>query len=98
MAVGAPLVASDTGPIRELLTHNKDALLAPFDQPLDLAHALESCLQDQPAARRRAAEAQARSLDYDASIGLQGWTRLLGEGVCQSGKPENPIDLVFRRM
>ena len=31
MAIGAPLVASDTGPVREVLTHGEDALLAPFD-------------------------------------------------------------------
>lgn len=77
MAAGSPLVASSTGPIREVLTHNTDALLAPFDQPLALADALESCLRDRPAALRRASQAQARSLDYDAGIGLEGWTRLL---------------------
>ena len=78
MAAGAPLVASDTGPIREVLTHNVNALLAPFDQPHQLANALVSCLQDRPAALRRAHEAQVKSLDYDASVGLKGWTSTLG--------------------
>ena len=82
MAAGAPLVASDTGPVREVLTHKVSALLAPLDQPSQLANALVSCLQDRPAALRRAREAQVKSLDYDSSVGLEGWTSLLaGMGV-----------------
>ena len=82
MAAGAPLVASDTGPVREVLTHKVNALLAPFDQPHELANALVSCLQDRPAALRRAHEAQVKSRDYDSSVGLKGWTSLLeGMGV-----------------
>lgn len=33
MAVGCPLVGSDTAPVREYLTHEKTALMAPFLQP-----------------------------------------------------------------
>ena len=40
MAIGAPLVASDTEPVREVLSHGVEALLALFDQPDRLA---ESC-------------------------------------------------------
>jgi len=77
MAAQVPLVASDTEPVREVLTQGQDALLAPLDQPLELAEALKACLLDPAAAQQRAARAQSRALQYDANCGLEGWTRLL---------------------
>ena len=78
MAIGAPLISSDTQPVREVLSHGVDALLAPFDQPERLAASLQACLLDREATLKRVAKAQERSLQYDASLGLEGWTRLLG--------------------
>lgn len=77
MAIGSPLVASDTEPVREVLSDGNNALLAPFDQSERLAAALQDCLLDRGAARERVARAQAHSSQYDASHGLEGWTRLL---------------------
>ena len=80
MAAGAPLIASDTGPVQEVLTHGSEALLAPFDQPRALASALESCLSDKLEASQRALNAQNRVAHYSASLGLEGWLAIL-EGV-----------------
>ena len=80
MAAGAPLIASDTGPVQEVLSHGSEALLAPFDQPRALASALESCLSDKLEASQRALNAQNRVAHYSASLGLEGWLAIL-EGV-----------------
>lgn len=77
MAAGAPIVASDTGPVREVLTHGREALLAPFDQPGALAEAMEACLLNRSASAERARQAQIRASRYDADLGLKGWMRLL---------------------
>ena len=75
MAIG--LVASDTGPVREVLTHGEDALLAPFDAIGEITEALQVCLTDREATRNRVLRAQERSLLYDSSRGVRGWARLL---------------------
>ena len=77
MAIGAPLVASDTGPVREVLTHGEDALLAPFDAIGEITEALQVCLTDREATRNRVLRAQEHSLLYDSSRGVRGWARLL---------------------
>lgn len=80
MATAAPLVCSDTEPVREVLEHGTEALLAPFDDPVALASALESCLQNPEAARGRAGRAQKRAETFDAQLGLEAWKRLLLRG------------------
>ena len=77
MAVGAPLVCSDTGPVREILTDGVDSLLAPIDDSALLAQALQKCLEDRSSAKKRAMAAQRRALTYDANRGLEGWNALL---------------------
>ena len=77
MAVGAPLVCSDTGPVREILTDGVDSLLAPIDDSALLAQALQKCLEDRSSAKKRAMAAQRRALTYDAHRGLEGWNALL---------------------
>ena len=62
MAVGAPLVCSDTGPVREILTDGVDSLLAPIDDSALLAQALQKCLEDCSSAKKRAMAAQRRAL------------------------------------
>ena len=57
MACGAPLVASDTAPVRELLQHEENGLLVDFFSPEQLAAACIRLLNDKTLAEglRRAA-------------------------------------------
>ena len=79
MAVGAPLVASNTEPVREVLSHGLNALLAPFEKPAELALALKDCLTDRASTQSRVRQAQAHSNKYDSSTGIARWTCLLEE-------------------
>ena len=94
MAVGSPLVCSDTGPVKEVLTDGLDSLLVPIDSPEAQASALQKCLMDPSSALERASAAQDRALNYDAFHGLEGWKALLGAEECQSGKRDHSIDVV----
>lgn len=60
MACGAPLVASDTAPVREVASHGREALLVPFDDAAALADAISACLDDRSAAAARADNALQR--------------------------------------
>lgn len=62
MAVGAPLVLSDTAPVREFADADC-ALLAGFDAPSDYADAVLELIAQPGAARRLGAVARARILD-----------------------------------
>ena len=59
MAVGRPVVTADTPGVRELLTHDKDALLVPAGDAAALAGALVRLAADE-ALRRRLGEAARR--------------------------------------
>jgi glycosyltransferase involved in cell wall biosynthesis len=52
MACGAPLVASDTAPVRELLQHEQNGLLVDFFSPEQLAAACIRLLNDKTLAER----------------------------------------------
>ena len=80
MSAGVPLVCSDTGPVREVLTANEDALLVPFEDPELISASLADCLMDKEKANRRARRAMRRASAYDTSEGLQRWKALLGAG------------------
>jgi glycosyltransferase involved in cell wall biosynthesis len=71
LAIGCALVASDTAPVREFVTHRKTGLLAPFLQPEAVADAVLTLLEDRVLANRlrRAARAWAeKNLDMDVYI------------------------------
>lgn len=57
MASGRPVVASDLPSIREVLTHEKNALLVPPGDPRALAAAIDRLLRDRELSRRLAARA-----------------------------------------
>lgn len=76
MACGAPIVASDTAPVREVVRDGCDGLLVPFFEHGAVARRLHECLQrdiDQGVTRK--------SMEYGASHGLAtgsaGYTHLL---------------------
>jgi len=59
LATGCALVASDTAPVREFVTHRKTGLMVPFLQPEAVADAVLTLLEDQPLARRLRRNARA---------------------------------------
>jgi glycosyltransferase involved in cell wall biosynthesis len=71
MAAGCAIVASDTEPVREFVTHGKTGVLAPFLQPEKVADAVLEVLENSVLARRirKAARAWAeKHLDMDAYL------------------------------
>lgn len=66
MSVGCAIVASDTQPLREAITHDETGLLVDFFDPVALAGAVISLLDDTK--RREALGQQARNFavkNYD---------------------------------
>jgi len=78
MACAAPIVASDTAPVREVLRHRQNALLVPFHSAGDLAAAVLELLVEGPrfAAMRRQAAADAQR--FDPAAALAAYDNLLG--------------------
>jgi glycosyltransferase involved in cell wall biosynthesis len=73
MEAGTPIVATDVGGVRELVTDGVHALVVAPDDPRALARALDGALTDRDAAQERAARARARRrehFDWDA-VGAQ---------------------------
>lgn len=58
MAIGCPLVASDTAPVREVARHGETALLTGFHDTGAIAEAVERLLEDRALARRLGAAAR----------------------------------------
>jgi len=52
MACGAPIIASDTAPVRELVEHEKTGLLVPFFAACGFAGAIEKLLREPERARK----------------------------------------------
>ena len=91
MAAGTPLVCSDTGPVRELVTHGVEALLAPFQSIEIIARQLEDCLVDPSSASGRAKLAMSKACNYSAESGLFLWTELLSKLECQSKNSQQTL-------
>ena len=95
LAIGCPIVGSDTEPVREFITHGENGLLTPFLDPKAIAASVLSLLEDKSVTRslRSAARAYAeRRLSmtdyltaYDATI-----ERLTGENPAASPGAESP--------
>ncbi len=64
MATGRPIVTSDLPSIREVLTHEENALLVPSGEPEALAAAIERLLGDAALSERLAARAIEQVRDY----------------------------------
>ncbi len=73
MEAGTPIVATDVGGVRELVTDGVHALVVAPDDPGALARAIDDALTDRGAAAERATRAQARRrehFDWD-TVGAQ---------------------------
>jgi len=52
MAIGCPLLGSDTEPVREFITHDETGLLVPFFEPATIAESVLRLIEDQALAKR----------------------------------------------
>jgi glycosyltransferase involved in cell wall biosynthesis len=59
MAIGCPIIGSDTEPVRELITSGETGLLVPFLEPQAIASAVLGLLEDKAMARKLGANARA---------------------------------------
>ena len=74
MAAGCSIVASDTPPVREVMTDGKNGLLVDFFSPEQQAAAIESLL-DSREKREALSGAAIRTAEfYGSEAGLQAWT------------------------
>lgn len=79
MAAGRPIVASDLPAIREVLTHDVNALLVPPGDDEAMARAIARLLEDRALAGRLAAAAQARVRDFGWETRAQRLEALLAQ-------------------
>ncbi len=95
MAAGVPIVASAVGGIPDQVTHDREGLLVPPDDPVALGDALLEVLQD-PGRARRLGEAARRRADSEfAHATMVGriqtvYGAALGRRPSQSAAPEGP--------
>lgn len=80
MACGAPVLASDTAPVREIVTDGVTGRLAPFNDPTAFAEQILSALSD-PANSRRLAAAGTDLIRtrYSLDVCVPAFDRLLAE-------------------
>ncbi len=82
MATGRPIVTSDLPSIREVLTHEENALLVPSGEPEALAAAIEWLLGDAALSERLAARAFEQVRDYSWESRTAAIEGLVREIVC----------------
>ncbi len=78
MASGCLMVASDTAPVREVIRHGDNGVLADFFDPKAIADAALRGLQDAQALRPERARAQADARVFGLEEGLRAYEGLLG--------------------
>jgi glycosyltransferase involved in cell wall biosynthesis len=91
MAIGAPIIGSDTLPVREFITHETTGLLTPFLEPDRLADSVLRLLEDAGLSQRLRANARRFAeahLDRDAY--LSNYAALIERLTGQSLKPAEP--------
>jgi len=80
MGAGAPIVASDVAPVREVLEADTFAKFVPTQDVEALTQALLWCLENPDAARNMGARAQAHAMTrYDRATCHAAWARLLND-------------------
>jgi hypothetical protein len=77
MACGAPIVASDTAPVRELITAGRNGRLVDFFDPHAIAQTTLDALEAHDASAALAAQARSDVQRYSQQRGLQGYESLL---------------------
>lgn len=77
MACGCAIVGSQGMPVEEVITHDKEGLLVPLDDPISLANSVLSILSNSLLRARLGNSARLRALDYDKLITLPKLTDLI---------------------
>ena len=77
MAAGCCIVASDTPPVREVLTDGDTAVLVDFFSPEHQANAIDALLESEERRRSLAYAARQASGAFDCQDGLQAWMALM---------------------
>lgn len=69
MVLGMPVVASDVGGVKDLLTHGREGLIYPFDENYMLSYYIEQVFSDQTMAYQMGKNARARaSKTHDPAV------------------------------
>ena len=87
MACGAPIVGSNTEPVREVLTDGEDALLAELHAPAQIADRIAALLDDHALAARLGVRARARAVENFALARLLPRQIALVEEVSRLAQP-----------
>jgi glycosyltransferase involved in cell wall biosynthesis len=95
MAVGCGIVASDTAPVREAISHRSNGILVPFDDSEALADAVVESLADRGGqnARGRAARETARER-YDRTACVQKALAAIGVSNASDGRAVRTVRAV----
>lgn len=78
MACGAPIVGSDTAPVRELIRDGVNGRLVPFSDAEAIAAGAIEMLESRSAARAMGQQARQDAGAYSLAAGLNGYDRLIG--------------------
>jgi glycosyltransferase involved in cell wall biosynthesis len=88
MAVGTPIVGSDTHPVREFITHERTGLLTPFLAPDRLADNVLRLLEDTRLSQTLRANARRFAETHlDQDVYLANYTALIERLTGQSLRP-----------
>ena len=87
MASGCSIVASDTAPVREVISHEREGLLVDFFDPIAQADAMETLLEHPELGKTLGIAASQKSQHYDFEHGLESWLTALSRSPDRSGKP-----------
>jgi glycosyltransferase involved in cell wall biosynthesis len=91
MAVGAPLIGSDTPPVREFIAHEKTGLLTPFLEPGKLADSILRLLEDARLSQTLRANARKFAETHlDREAYLSNYAALIERLTGGSLKPPSP--------
>ena len=77
MAAGCCIVASDTSPVREVLSDGETAVLVDFFSPEDQADSIEALLLSRDRRLTIANAARQACRAYDCEKGLEAWMTLM---------------------
>jgi glycosyltransferase involved in cell wall biosynthesis len=78
MACGAPVIASNTAPVRELITADRNGRLVEFFDVDAIVRTTLEALEARETSAALAAQARSDVQAYSQQLGLQGYERLLG--------------------
>ena len=80
MACGAPIVATDTAPVREVMRDGENGRLVDFFNPDEIADAAIHTMHSESANVGWRMQAMADAQDYGMELGVRGYDGLLGMG------------------